>query len=340
LTDSDYSEFNDRNPYLAARLLTTFVEHPVVFLGYSLSDPNITQILGQVVACLTTENASRLANRLFFVQRVSAGAKPSIGQSVMQVHGQTLPITVIRTDDFREVYRPLSHVKRRFPARLLRTMKEHLYELVRTNDPQNKIAVLDIEQAEHHQDLEVVFGIGISSRVTSDVGYRALQRAELLKDVVTGQGELEAERVLVDTLPKMLRGPSQYVPVFKYLRESGRIDGPTLELADLDDRVAAAARADLSKFQPPKNYRSQHAEARKLGSVLAVVEALPIERAILLIPLLRREQINTDELGAFLQNNLNLLTSSKGLVRTYFGSLICLYDYLHSGPGASPSRGP
>lgn len=68
LTDADYENFARKNPYLAAKLLTAFVEHPVVFLGYSLSDPNILAILGSLASCLSVEGIDKLKNRLIVVQ--------------------------------------------------------------------------------------------------------------------------------------------------------------------------------------------------------------------------------------------------------------------------------
>jgi hypothetical protein len=68
LTARDYERFNERNPYLAAKLLTIFVEHPVIFLGYSLSDSDVTAVLVSIAKVLTTENLSRLRDRLIFVK--------------------------------------------------------------------------------------------------------------------------------------------------------------------------------------------------------------------------------------------------------------------------------
>jgi len=48
VTRRDYDRFKRRRKYLVAKLLTFFVEHPLLFVGYSHNDPNIREILRDV----------------------------------------------------------------------------------------------------------------------------------------------------------------------------------------------------------------------------------------------------------------------------------------------------
>lgn len=66
LTSEDYDNFNDRYSYLAAKLLTVFVEHPIIFIGYSIEDKNIQDILRSVLKCLTPEKVDLIKDRLIF----------------------------------------------------------------------------------------------------------------------------------------------------------------------------------------------------------------------------------------------------------------------------------
>ncbi len=86
LCEADYERFNERNPYLAAKLLTVFVEHPVIFLGYSLTDEDVGAVLASVAAALTTENLNRLQDRLIFVQW-DEQAEPTLLLTQMAVSG-------------------------------------------------------------------------------------------------------------------------------------------------------------------------------------------------------------------------------------------------------------
>ncbi|WP_289241569.1 SIR2 family protein [Delftia sp.] len=54
--------------YLAAKLITIFVEHPVVFIGYSLADTNIQELLRGITRVLGQDNLPKLQNNLIFVQ--------------------------------------------------------------------------------------------------------------------------------------------------------------------------------------------------------------------------------------------------------------------------------
>lgn len=45
VTEADYNELKKRNHYLSAKLLTIFAEHPIIFVGYSMSDGYIQEII-------------------------------------------------------------------------------------------------------------------------------------------------------------------------------------------------------------------------------------------------------------------------------------------------------
>lgn len=56
LTSDDYENFSIKKKYLSAKLLTYFAEHPLVFLGYSVEDPNIRAILSDIDEIISTDN--------------------------------------------------------------------------------------------------------------------------------------------------------------------------------------------------------------------------------------------------------------------------------------------
>ena len=64
INEEDYKEFDDKNAYLASKILTLFLEHPIVFMGYSIEDENIRNILKSIVRCLSKENLKKLKKRL------------------------------------------------------------------------------------------------------------------------------------------------------------------------------------------------------------------------------------------------------------------------------------
>ncbi|OPD49294.1 SIR2 family NAD-dependent protein deacylase [Bacillus thuringiensis] len=49
ITEKDYQEFSSSNKYIFHKIYSTFMENNIVFIGYSLYDPNIRSLLSEVI---------------------------------------------------------------------------------------------------------------------------------------------------------------------------------------------------------------------------------------------------------------------------------------------------
>ena len=63
INKADYQKFYDKGKYLAAKLMTIFMEYPIIFIGYSISDSDIQAILSDVLDKIET-----LQKRFIFVE--------------------------------------------------------------------------------------------------------------------------------------------------------------------------------------------------------------------------------------------------------------------------------
>jgi hypothetical protein len=160
-TEEDYDRFNRRNPYLAAKLLTVFAEHPVLFLGYSLNDPNISALLQSIALCLTTENINQLRDRLIFVRWDPNEEYYQWQDNSIVTLGFPIPVKTISSATFTPIFEALLSLPRKFPAKVLRRLKEHVYELVHDNDPADRLHVMDIDEDTDVSEIKVVYGVGL-----------------------------------------------------------------------------------------------------------------------------------------------------------------------------------
>lgn len=141
LTSGDYEDYNLRNAYLTAKLLTVFTEHPVIFVGYSLTDKNVQAIIKSIASCLTSQNIDKLRDRLIFVEYDPKSVDCDVYQSNMVLDDFIIPVITVKASSFHDIFSALGELKRKFPARLLRQLKEHVYDLVVSTETHEKLYV-------------------------------------------------------------------------------------------------------------------------------------------------------------------------------------------------------
>jgi hypothetical protein len=326
LTAADYQDFASRNPYLAAKLLTIFIEHPVVFLGYSLSDKNVIGILNAITYCLKSENLELLRNRLIFVQR-AGGQSEQFSSTVLSIETKPLPVTVIKTDDFGQIYRALGQTKRKFPAKLLRKLKHHVYELVLENDPDERMYVAELEKESDTSRIQIVYGVGVAQKV-GRLGYDTIRIEHILKDILFDEYGFDPMGLLTYTLPTLLK-LSRYVPVFKYALRAGLL--PDNEgIKSLPPGVQQSLKATPKTFSPHNQYAARKAEVRvKSCGVAELANLYEPKQCVVYIHFIDPKLIKLQELLAFLRDHFDDLTKARS---TDLRKLVCLYDLLLYGP--------
>lgn len=330
LTDSDYKQFNDRNAYLAAKLMTLFVEHPIIFIGYSLSDPNISSLLGALSLCIGWQQIEQLRRNLVFVQRVEVGAKPGISSTYWTIDGVQIPLQLLSTDDFKPVYQALAETKRKIPARVLRYCKEQLYSLARSGEPQQRLCVVDIDEIDKNEDIEFLVGVGVTKELREapqigHVGYAAIGADDLFRDLLHEDRKFDPKEVVQNVVPLAGRN-SKNVPVFRYLHAMG--------IRTAEDYKKSGVALDKWVNREFKDFRVQTYEAgffklRHLG-IEELIAASTVQNATGYIPWMSREKIDASVLRRFLlANEPSLFT--RGPYQSNFRKLGALYDKLRWG---------
>lgn len=326
LNSNDYDDFNSRYPYLAAKLLTIFVEQPIIFLGYSLDDRNIQDILKSIINCLTKEKVEKLKDRLIICNWVPQSIEPTITDSTVLISSAILPIKLININDFTPLFEVLANNKKRLPVKILRQMKDMVYDFVKTSNPKNKIIVSDdLDQLQEGQDVEFVYGIGLKDKL-SEHGIKGIDLRGLLRDILSNN-DWNPSKIARMLLPIQT---ARYIPYFKYLRNSDYLNGdgnipkdsPIIEFKpDFIEKVNAITQQD---FYPLGSYIKKEDEINaNYQSIDELLESVEFAHACFYIPLLSLEKVNLESLKLFLEKHIDEIKNN-----TSFRKLICYYDFL------------
>jgi hypothetical protein len=318
ITEEDYEDFNEKNAYLAAKLLTVFLEHPTIFMGYSISDKNVRSILSSIVKCLDQNQVNQLSNRLFFVEYVpDHKGEPTLDKFEFEMGGVILPLTRIRTKEYSEILSVLASLNQKFPAALLRKIKEHIYELVSTNDPTEKIAVVDFDTDTDLDKVDVVIGVGVSGK--TEKSYETFSRFDIAEDILNNDKEFELPELINKTLPKLIKATT-WIPICKYFSKYE-------DKENVDTKIKSAYNRDIEEWKNSNPYSYKTKSLRETyESIAGVIESNTPEKAVKIILLLEIDKIDLVVLEKFLKENFNLTQDPQH--SSYFMKLVCLLDKL------------
>lgn len=323
INEADYADFTEKNAYLAAKILTIFLEHPIVFIGYSINDTNIENILKSIVKCLSAENLDKIKERLMFVVRAKEGETEEVSTYSKSFEGgKSIDMTRIRLKSYETLYQALLENQAKYNAPMLRRLKQDIYELVLTNKPTGKIRTLNLED-ERLEDVEVVIGVGIPADF-GQKGYAGITAEDIYADIVFDDREYEVDRIVTTTLPSLLPTNS-ILPMHKYLSQYTEElpINPDKIIKDFDGFIAST----IKKNRERSGYRNE--------TISSLRRDWSLERCLYALQYLKEENIDPVELldliKSVLEANPSALSTAekdKQNLKSDIKRAIRIYDWL------------
>lgn len=350
LTQADYADFNRKNPYLAAKLLTIFTEHPVIFMGYSVNDDNVQAILESIVSCLDSEGLDKLSNRLIMVQWNRKAVEPILSSHSFSFHGKAVPYRRIECNSFLWLFEALGSIKRKMSPKLLRHLRESVYELVKTNEAVATVYVRDIDTDTDISDAEIVIGVGAVSTFRKGMdaeeaeiaqrGYKTYTQTELIEEYVTEEGistnANHCKSLVEGTLPVLLKGAT-HIPIFRYLRFAGYLedDGSLKEDASIDEKLSDSfVLLTRRMIEAPSHFISK-AEREALPKIhdefASWITKMTVAQVLNSLYYVPKNIINLDTVKQYLFDNVSLLHDKNSIKKTNYIKCVGLFDYLRYG---------
>lgn len=322
ITSEDYEVFDAKSSYLAAKLTTIFVEYPIIFIGYSLSDPNIRKILTSIAKGLSEKHLDKLSNRLIFVKRnKNMGSDADVSSHSIDIEGHYIPATKIETNNFGLVYKALAHKKAGYPIRLLRLFQEELYRYSLTKNCSKHCVVSPYDP--NISDDSIVFSVGVddSHLVQGLVGITAEQWYKSI--IFENELNYTADELLTHAYSKLISGNNK-LPIYKYLIKAKKSYSNITPISELDDLISKTIKKNRERFFIANR------------SVVGVIQQFSSDFNSILkyLSYLKEEEIDVDELEKFIKKSLEvtpecLHTGQKSA--TDIKRLIRMLDWLKYG---------
>ncbi len=326
----DYDNFISRSSYLSAKILTIFLENPIIFMGYSISDTNIKMILESISNCLDDNQLNELKNRMIFIEwNNSASDSDTMTEKTINFkNGKSITMKSFYLSSYTAVFEAILSNQVKYEVKALRRIKSQLYELVKTNKPTEKLYVatgIDDDS----EDVDFVVGVGVYGKF-GQVGYRGLQLNDLYRYVL-GMSELQYDEnmILQQSIPELFNGRS-VLPVCKLISSCQDISYIS-ERAKLS--LSSSIKDMLSDSQ--KQYIKNHGYFDMESTILDYYNNNNLSQTLSKIPILNPQQIDLEDLFTFICKAITdddtLLNSNRAINNPSDSALrkcISIWDWL------------
>lgn len=221
ITENDYANFKDSRKLIIAKMLTLFAESPIIFMGYSLTDEDIRDIIVDFLSCLTQKELTGIEEHFVFISwKENEQELVEVKRTITTKNGVEIPITEIQTDNFIKVYDILNKIVPGVsPLKLRETrrvIKKIVDENISSESAESVIVGLDDLQNINLSSKPLAIAIGYRDSILNKYGYGMLSDELIFEDILYDNKKFDADNMCFERYKSI--SPTRLLPVFKYAK--------------------------------------------------------------------------------------------------------------------------
>lgn len=320
LTEEDYNYFSKKLKYLSAKLLTIFVEHPIIFIGYGLGDVNIRNIFSEIAECLTSEQLDKIKDNFIFISP-AFGREDAFNRNTLTWGNHSIVINEFILEDYGIVYQALSKIQSSMPIKLARKLQDMVCNFVYSAEAQNNILFGDINSPDLDDGKAAIY-FGRADTVTQ-IGFSYFSIDEILEDILYNNKPYLISKQLIEKTFKNIRSSAgtTLLPIYKYVKAL------EYNLDDIPSNYNIIDGYDDPDICPTSSDKKNYIKKGATFSSISEIETIypnHIPKQVANIKKFAKD-IATEELGEYLRKYY--YTETYKQYRSLFRKLIALYDF-------------
>ncbi|WP_414838456.1 SIR2 family protein [Carnobacterium sp. TMP28] len=108
INEKDYERYDSNSVLISAKILSTLLESPIIFLGYSLTDRNVRKLLTDFSAQLPKEDIRKSSNRIVIVEYLKN--EDNLIEQMSRDEALDIGYIHISTDNYGKLYEKISQI--------------------------------------------------------------------------------------------------------------------------------------------------------------------------------------------------------------------------------------
>lgn len=309
INNEDYREFEQKYELIRAQLLSLFIHNPIIFIGYSINDENIQNILETIFKYVDPKSAigEQITKNFLVIEHDAGNTNTRVTDYDKTVGDILISLNKIKTDNFSLIYDSISNLNLPISVMDIRKVRNITRDIYRGGPPEDAVQVKITEDIDQLDNSDKVLALGTEKTInyiystTSEICTKYFSIIE------------ENNYQILEIIDKLSIQSQQYFPVFAFSDINGNLN-----------RTPQLKEQQLTKINEQKNKVYSEARYQKdFNSISAVLESEEPKsnRHHIIIYNLCEENIDLEDLKQY------LLNSEIDKKDTDYRRLLCFYDY-------------